>query len=68
MGRLEGTVPQLAGVSKEIKLLKFSKEVKNLGLFAQPGGCSNMYMLQMKDRMKDWTKRVKNGVLSTRLM
>ena len=56
LDQLEMTVPQLTGVTKAIKLLKSSKAVKNLGLFVRPDGMSDMHMLQMKDRMKDWTK------------
>ena len=60
---LEMTVPQLSGDAKTIQLLKFSEAVKNLGLFARQDGCSDIHMLQMRNRMEDWTKQIKNGVL-----
>ena len=60
------TVPQLSGDAKAIKRLKSSEAVKNLGLFARPDGRSDKYMSQMKERMGDWTVRVKNGALPTR--
>ena len=62
------TVPQLTGNTKAIKLLKSSEAVKNLGLFVMPDGCIDRHMLQMEDRMEDWTVRVKNGALLTHLI
>ena len=62
---LEMTVPQLTGDAKAIKLLKSSEDLKNLGLFVSPDGCSNRYMRQMKDRMEDWMVQVRNGALAT---
>ena len=53
------TVPQLTGNTKAIKLLTSSEAVKNLGLFVMPDGCIDRHMLQMEDRMEDWTVRVK---------
>ena len=66
LDNLEMTVPQLTGDAKAIKLLKSSKAMENLGLFARPDGCSDKHMTQMKERMEDWTVRVKNGALPTR--
>jgi hypothetical protein len=66
LDNLEMTVPQLTGGAKAIKLLRSSEVVKNLGLFARPDGCSDKHMTQMKERMEDWTVRVKNGVLPIR--
>ena len=63
---LKMTVPQLTGDAMTIKRLKSSKAVKNLGLFARPDGCSDKHMDQMKERLEDWTVRVKNGALPTR--
>ena len=63
---LEMTVPQLTGDAKAIKRLKSSEAVKNLGLFARPDGQSDKHMNQMKERMEDWTVRIKNGVLPIR--
>ena len=60
------TVPQLTGDAKAIKLLKSSKAVENLGLFSSPDGCRDKHMTQMKERMEDWTVRVKNVALPTR--
>ena len=62
---LEMTVPKSTGDAKAIQLLRSSKGVKNLGLFSHPDRCSNRHILQMRDRMEDWTKRVKNGALPT---
>ena len=50
---LEITVPQLSGDAKAIQLLRSSEAVKHLRLFSQLDGCSDMHMLQMRDRMKD---------------
>ena len=63
---LEMTVPQLTRGAKAIQLLKANKAVKNLELFSCLDRYSDMQMLQMRERMEDWTKRVKNGALSTR--
>jgi hypothetical protein len=59
LDNLEMTVPQLTGDAKAIKRLKSSEAVKNLGLFARPDGRSDKHMSQMKERMEDWTVRVK---------
>ena len=48
------TVPQLTGDSKAVQLLKSSKAVENLGLFARPDGCSDKHMSQIKERIEDW--------------
>ena len=56
-------VPQLSANTKAIQLLKYSKAVKNLGLYTQPDGCGDRHMLQIRDRMEDWTKRVKTRAL-----
>jgi len=66
LDNLKITVPQLTGDAMAIQRLKSSKAVKNLGLFARPDGCSDKHMDQMKERMEDWTVRVKNGALPTR--
>ena len=59
----EMTVPQLTGDAQAIQLLKSSEAVKNLGLFSCLNGYNDVHMLQMRERMEDWTKRVKNGAL-----
>ena len=56
---------QLSGDAKAIQLLKPSQVSKNLGLFVGLDSYSDMNMLQLRDRMEDWTKRVKNGALTT---
>ena len=66
LDNLKMTVPQLTGDAKAIKLLKYSEAVKNLGLFARPDGCSDKHITQMKERIEDWTVRIKNGALPTR--
>ena len=63
LDELEMIAPQLSGNTKSIQLLKSSEAVKKLGLFSRPDRCSDRHMLQMRDRMEDWTKRVKNGAL-----
>ena len=52
---LEMTMPQLTGDTEAIKLLKSSESVKNLGIFDKLDGYSDRHMIQMKDRMEDWT-------------
>ena len=64
--RLRMTVPQADGQTVDIKHLKSSEAVENLGLFARPDGdCSN-HLRQLAGRIEDWTTRVKNGALPTR--
>ena len=51
---------------KTIILLKSSKAVNKLGLFARPDGVNSPHMDQMKARLQTWTVKVKNGILPTR--
>ena len=59
-------VPRVNGDVTAITLLKSSKAVKNLGLFARPDGDNSPHLDQMMSRMETWTTKVKNGALSTR--
>ena len=64
--QLQMAVPQADGRAVDIKHLKWSEAVENLGLFGRPDGdCSN-HLGQMAGRIEDWTTRVKNGALPTR--
>ena len=59
--QLRMTVPQVGGRAMDIKHLKSSEAVENLGLFARPDGdCSN-HLRQLAGRIEDWTTRVKTA-------
>ena len=65
---LEMMVLQLSGDTKAIHLLRSRKVFKNLRLCTRPDRCSDRHMLQMRDRMEDWIKQVKNRALLTHLV
>jgi len=60
------TVPQARADAAAIERLKSSEAVEMLGLYARPDGKCDCHMLQMKERIEDWTKKIKNGALPTR--
>ena len=61
------TVPQARAEAAAIAKLKSSEAVKVLGLYARPDGKCDRHMQQMRERIEDWTKKVKNGALPTRV-
>ncbi|KAL7523098.1 hypothetical protein ACHAXR_000025, partial [Thalassiosira sp. AJA248-18] len=58
-------VPQSSGPPEKIKHLRSNEAVENLGLYARPDGCNDAHLGQMRTRVEDWTKLVKNGALPT---
>ena len=54
-------VPQSSGTPAKIRHLRSDEAIENLGLFARPDGCNDAHLDQMKERVEDWTKLVKNG-------
>ena len=60
------TIPQNSGEAATITRLRSDEAVENLGLFARLDGCNSRHLQQMKERIEDWTKLVRNGELPTR--
>ena len=60
------TVPQAGADAVAIKRLSSAEAVENLGLYTRPDGKCDVHMGQMRGRIEQWTKLVKNGNLPTK--
>ena len=59
-------VPQGEGESAPIKRLPTNQAVENLGIFARPDGNPDAHFAHMREKMTDWTAKIKNGSIPTR--